>query len=53
MNTFQNIWRRDNNCPKGKHRLKTNAFGITWCIDCGVLSTKPSADTLESFKKII
>lgn len=30
------------NCDRGKHRLRDNKFGVTWCIDCGLLSTKPS-----------
>ena len=29
----------DRNCNKGKHHLRTNKFGLTWCTYCGLLST--------------
>ena len=29
-------------CEIGKHRLRTNKFGVTWCIECGILSNKPA-----------
>lgn len=25
-------------CTSGKHKLRTNHFGVTWCVYCGVLS---------------
>lgn len=25
-------------CNSGKHKLRTNYFGVTWCVYCGVLS---------------
>lgn len=31
-----------NNCNKGKHRFRSNKFGITWCVICGLLSNKPA-----------
>jgi len=38
-------WERmlKNNCNKGKHRLRINKYGITWCIICGLLSNSPNA----------
>ena len=27
-------------CEIGKHRFRTNKFGITWCTECGKLSNK-------------
>jgi len=35
-------WERRKNCEKGKHKLKDNDFGITWCVTCGYLSNKPA-----------
>lgn len=26
-------------CDKHKHTLRTNAWGVTWCIGCGLLSS--------------
>lgn len=26
-------------CKKGKHKLRENYFGVTWCVRCGLLST--------------
>lgn len=40
------------NCDKGKHRFRTNKFGVTWCVICGSLSTK-IADELQEDDKII
>lgn len=34
-------------CNSGKHKLRTNHFGVTWCVYCGVLSNadaEPLAD---------
>lgn len=25
-------------CTSGKHKLRINHFGVTWCVYCGVLS---------------
>ena len=44
---MQSIKLRETNCAKGKHRLRDNDFGITWCVDCGILSTKPSNKPLN------
>ena len=33
----------DRNCNKGKHHLRTNKFGISWCTYCGLLSTTVGA----------
>ena len=38
-------WERRKNCEKGKHKLKDNSFGITWCVTCGYLSNKPAPIT--------
>jgi len=29
-------------CKNEKHVIRDNKFGITWCIRCGRLFTKPS-----------
>ena len=39
------------NCNKGKHRLRTNRFGVTWCVVCGLLSNT-IADELKCTDKI-
>ena len=30
---------KNNNCQKGKHRLRENQFGVVFCTICGLLST--------------
>lgn len=37
-------WDRRKNCEQGKHKLKDNNFGITWCVTCGYLSNKPAPE---------
>lgn len=39
-------------CNKQKHKLRTNNYGITWCVRCGLLSNKLSK-TLQEQDKII
>lgn len=38
------FWKRKANCQKGKHKLKDNKFGVTWCVICGLLSNKPAPE---------
>ena len=33
---YQNLL--DRNCNKGKHHLRVNRYGVTWCTYCGLLS---------------
>lgn len=41
-------------CMKGKHKLRTNTFGITWCVNCGLLSTAVNAgDPLTEDDKLM
>lgn len=35
-------------CDKQKHRLRTNKFGVTWCVICGLLSNTDNADELKN-----
>jgi hypothetical protein len=53
-------WERRKNCEKGKHKLRDNSFGITWCVTCGFLSNKPApigifinSNRLEEVDKLI
>lgn len=39
-------WERRKNYSQGKHKLKENSFGITWCVICGYLSNKPAPLTM-------
>lgn len=40
-------------CQKGKHKLRENKFGVTWCVRCGLLSTTiGTAQLLEEEDKI-
>ena len=41
------------NCDKGKHRFRTNKFGVTWCVICGLLSTKIADDLQEDDQIVI
>lgn len=37
-------------CGCGKHKLKTNRFGVTWCVYCGCLSNADSELLTEDDK---
>lgn len=37
----------ERNCNRSKHRLRTNKFGVTWCVICGLLSTSTGEQQLE------
>jgi hypothetical protein len=39
-------------CDKHKHTLRSNKFGVTWCIGCGLLSSS-IAEPLKEDDKII
>ncbi len=37
-------------CNAGKHKLRTNRFGATWCVYCGVLSNADTEPLTEEDK---
>ncbi len=39
-------------CQKGKHKLRINKMGVTWCVRCGLLSNTPNAELLREEDKI-
>jgi len=39
-------------CKNEKHVRRDNKFGITWCIRCGRLFTKPSGKELTKEDKV-
>jgi hypothetical protein len=39
-------------CQKGKHKLRVNKMGVTWCVRCGLLSNTPNAENLQEDDKI-
>ena len=41
------------NCDRGKHRLRINKFGITWCTICGLLSNSPNAEPATEEDQLI
>ena len=44
----------DKLCIKyNKHKPRDNSFGITWCVRCGRLFTKPSGIKLQEKDKLI
>ena len=47
MEITKEQWYRmlDRNCRRDKHRFRTNKFGVTWCVICGLLSTKVGIGT--------
>lgn len=47
MKITKEQWYRmlDRNCRRDKHRFRTNKFGVTWCVICGLLSTKVGIGT--------
>lgn len=40
-------------CQKGKHKLRTNKFGVTWCVRCGLLCTGDSSQELNKDEILI
>lgn len=38
---------------KDKHKIRDNAFGVTWCVNCGRLFTTPCDILLKQEDKII
>ena len=50
--TLEIYWKWRDNCEKGKHKLRDNNFGITWCIVCGLLSNKPSNIPFQKHEQI-
>ena len=44
---------KSRNCDKSKHRLRTNKYGVTWCIICGRLSNSAAEDLKDNEKLII
>ena len=36
-------------CDRDKHRMRTNQYGVTWCVICGKLSSKDSEELTEKF----
>lgn len=42
-----------NLCAKGKHKLRTNHYGVTWCVRCGLLSNTQNAQVLDQDEVLI
>ena len=42
-----------NLCAKGKHKLRTNHYGVTWCTRCGLLSNTQNAQELDQEEVLI
>ena len=40
------------NCQSGKHKFRTNRFGVTWCAYCGNLSNA-DAEPLQEDDKVL
>lgn len=53
VTTLEHYWKLRGKCLQGKHKLRDNEFGITWCEVCGFLSNKPCNIPLLEEDKII
>jgi hypothetical protein len=42
-----------NLCAKGKHKLRTNHYGVTWCVRCGLLSNTQNAQELDQEEVLV
>lgn len=40
-------------CKNDNHRPRNNKYGITWCVKCGRLFTKPCEKDLVKTDKLI
>lgn len=43
---------KSRNCDRGKHRMRTNKYGVTWCVICGKLGTGVAED-LKDYEGLI
>ena len=50
MNTNPKIL---DNCQNDKHKARDNKMGVTWCVRCGRLFTKPCGKELTEQDKVI
>lgn len=41
-----------NYCSKGKHKIRENSFGISFCVICGLISNK-GAQLLQDNEKLL
>lgn len=39
-------------CKFGKHKLRVNSFGVTWCVRCGLLSNSVGEKPLEDHEAL-
>ena len=40
-------------CPPDKHKPRDNKLGVTWCVKCGRLFTRPCGKDLKETDKLI
>ena len=40
-------------CLPDKHKRRDNKFGVTWCVKCGQLFTRPSGVPLQESDKVV
>lgn len=40
-------------CAQGKHKIRENKYGVSWCVNCGLLSNKPAEPLKEEDKLLI
>ena len=39
---------KSRNCDREKHRMRTNKYGVTWCVICGKLGTGVAEDLKDN-----
>lgn len=42
-----------NECTDNTHKSRNNKFGVTWCVKCGRLFTKPAEKDLKKSDIIV
>ena len=40
-------------CEPNRHKQRYNTFGVTWCVKCGRLFTKPCGNPLQESDKVV
>lgn len=52
MRVLNNVQReiKLKNCQSGKHKIRQNNFGVSWCVYCGLLSNADSEPLQEDDK---
>lgn len=44
---------RRQRCVSGKHKFRENKFGVTWCVNCGLIGKNAIFELVEDDKLVV